>query len=66
MVWKGFQNSGKREDTLLVSLNCNENAFIYWALQYGPYVEVLEPLGLREKLVSIIAGMYNKYKDSIG
>ena len=62
---KDFRILEKREDSLLVSLNCNENAFIYWALQYGPYVEVLEPLELREKLISIIAGMYNKYKDSI-
>lgn len=28
----------------------NENAMRYWALQYGPYVEVLEPESLRRQL----------------
>ena len=28
---------------ILVTLRCNEDSMFYWALQYGPYVEVLEP-----------------------
>ena len=34
----------------------------YWALQYGPYVEVLEPESLRDQLKADVAGMYEKYR----
>ena len=34
----------------------------YWALQYGSYVEVLEPESLRTRLKKAIFEMNNKYK----
>jgi predicted DNA-binding transcriptional regulator YafY len=34
----------------------------FWALQYGPYVEVLEPKEIREKLSEDIKAMAEKYK----
>ena len=46
-----------------IDVHCNENAMFYWALQYGPYVEVLEPVGLRKKIKYTIDGMQIKYKD---
>ncbi|SCY30693.1 WYL domain-containing protein [Lachnospiraceae bacterium XPB1003] len=33
----------------------------YWALQYGPYVEVLEPESLRIQLSEDIRNMSEKY-----
>ena len=33
----------------------------YWALQYGPYVEVLEPASLRQQLKKDTAAMCEKY-----
>ena len=54
-----------REQTgedIIVRVNCNENAMRYWALQYGPYVEVLEPKSLRDKLREDIYLMAEKYK----
>ena len=34
---------------------------LYWAMQYGNHVEVLEPAGLREKVRETIEGMRVKY-----
>ena len=34
-----------------------------WALQYGPYVEVLEPESLRNQIKESIADMSKKYSD---
>ena len=42
---------------------CNEEAMHYWALQYGPYVEVLEPKKIRDKLSKDIKEMAKKYSD---
>ncbi len=44
-------------------LCCNENAMRYWALQYGPSVEVLEPASLRETIISDIHDMIKRYSD---
>lgn len=51
------------EGMMGVTVNCNENAMFYWALQYGPYVEVLEPISLREKIKNAVEGMAEKYKN---
>ena len=42
---------------------CNENAMRYWALQYGPWVEVVEPKSLREQLREDIKTMEERYKE---
>ena len=51
----------RRDNQILVRLKCNEQAFFYWALQYGPYVEVLEPVALRSKIAEAVSEMYEKY-----
>ena len=48
---------------MTVLLTINESAMFYWALQYGPYVEVLEPESLRNKIAEAVAEMYQKYKE---
>jgi len=35
----------------------------FWALQYGPYVEVLEPESLRNKVKEDITYMSKKYSE---
>ena len=50
------------EKQILITLRCNEDSMFYWALQYGPYVEVLEPESLRTRLKKAIFEMNNKYK----
>lgn len=52
----------KEKDGLIqVRLRCNEAAMRFWALQYGPYVEVLEPTSLREQIKEDVLKMYDKY-----
>lgn len=51
------------ESHIEVAVNCNQDAMFYWALQYGPYVEVLEPVALRDRLSENIKSMADKYKN---
>ncbi len=48
-------------DKIEVVVECNEKAMFFWALQYGPYVEVISPKALRSKLSETISSMNNKY-----
>ncbi|MCI7792046.1 MAG: WYL domain-containing protein [Lachnospiraceae bacterium] len=49
------------EEEVIISLYCNEKSMVYWALQYGPYVEVLEPEHLRKRIAMYIKEMNEKY-----
>ena len=42
-------------------VTCNAKAMRFWALQYGPYVEVIEPVALRAQLRFDISAMAKKY-----
>lgn len=59
---KEFRIIEEKEDEILISVKCNERALFYWALQYGPMVEVVGPESLRTKLVEAIAEMAEKYR----
>lgn len=50
------------EDALTVSVKVNADAMFYWALQYAPFVEVLEPAELRERIGSALRSAAEKYK----
>lgn len=50
-------------EKLVLRLNCNESAMRYWALQYGPSVEVLEPESLRNQIITDIKDMTKRYGD---
>ena len=60
---KDFNILKQEDEILTIRLKCNEQAMCYWALQYGPYVEVLEPKSLRSQLKDDILNMYKKYQD---
>lgn len=49
------------EDELMVSVTVNQDAMFYWALQYAPFVEVLEPVSLRERLALALREASEKY-----
>jgi len=63
--WFGtdFRVLKQDDDKMIVRINCNETAMKYWALQYGLYVEVLEPKSLREHIKEDIVTMSKKYAD---
>ena len=56
----GVRRTGKEKE-IEISVRCNEEAIFYWALQYGPYIEVLEPASLRERLYHTAEEMAEKY-----
>ena len=58
---KDFKIRKEFEDEMLVDVKCNKSAMKFWALQYGPYVEVLEPVELREEIKESVKGMWEKY-----
>ena len=62
--WFGNDFSVMKQDgdEIIARVKCNLNAMRYWALQYGPYVEVLEPKEIRDKLSEDIKAMAEKYK----
>ena len=59
---KDFRILEKNEDRLVIKLDCNESAMRFWALQYGPYVEILEPVSLRNRIKEDVAAMAEKYE----
>ena len=59
---KRFRIVQEDADGLIVSVACNELAMKYWALQYGEYVEVLEPKSLREAICDAIDWMGSFYR----
>lgn len=63
--WFGtdFRIMEETEDMLKIRLRVNPGAMKYWALQYGPYVEVLQPVALRDKIKECIDKMQSKYSD---
>lgn len=58
---KNFSIIEKKDGSITVRVSCNKQAMRFWALQYGPYVEVLSPADLREKIKADIDGMKDKY-----
>ncbi len=49
------------EDECITEVMVNKEAFFYWALQYGPHIELLEPLDMRERIAEAVKKMCEKY-----
>lgn len=52
----------KHDNKIYADIHGNEQALIYWCLQYGESIELLEPASTREKIKEIISSMNKKYK----
>ncbi len=63
--WFGtdFRIIEKCEDYIVFKVKCNCSALRFWSLQYGPYVEVLEPEALRNTIREDVVAMAEKYKE---
>lgn len=59
---KDFNILKSDEEMMEVSVICNEDAMFFWALQYGEYVEVLEPKSLRDRVKRTVTDMAKRYK----
>lgn len=51
----------KQNDCWSADIKCNEQALVYWALQYGETVEVVSPSSTRDKIKQIISTMQGRY-----
>jgi len=51
------------DEECMVSVFVNKTAFFYWAMQYGMFVEVLEPADIRAQIISATEQVLNKYKE---
>lgn len=51
------------DDAIIVRLTANRNAIIYWALQYGKKVELIEPTDLREEIKHNLENILSKYSE---
>ena len=61
--WYGENISIKeRVDGIYVSFAVNEQAFLYWALQYGKSIEIIKPITTRNKYIEMIENIVKKYK----
>ena len=62
--WFGtdFRIMEDKDDMLKIRVRVNPEAMRFWALQYGPSVEILQPIKLRNQLKEDIEKMSKKYK----
>jgi predicted DNA-binding transcriptional regulator YafY len=58
---KDFKIRKEFEEEMLIDVKCNAAAMRFWALQYGQYVEVLEPAELREGIKECVKRMWEEY-----
>ena len=61
--WFGLDFDVREKDAKIVEIGVvvNEDAMFYWAMQYGPRVEVLSPKKLRNRLAEATAEVAGKY-----
>lgn len=52
----------QKDEQVFAKIHANEQALVYWCLQYGETIELVEPLEIRQKIKQIIEKMQQKYK----
>ena len=60
---KSFRIEEDDNGKMLVTLECNEEAMKYWALQYGDCIEIIAPKSLRAAVKEVVERMAKKYAD---
>ena len=58
---KGLHIETKTDSQIMVTVRCNRAAMKYWALQFGEYIEIMEPLNLRDEIKVVAEKMVKKY-----
>jgi len=52
----------EKEDGLYINFDVNEQAFLYWALQYGMNIEIIKPVSTKKKYLAMLKDIMNKYE----
>jgi predicted DNA-binding transcriptional regulator YafY len=60
---RNFSVDVEENGRMTVTLKCNEEAMLYWALQYGEHVEIKEPKRLRERMKEVVGKISDKYRE---
>lgn len=62
--WFGLDFTVRSEDEedAIIQVKSSEQAIIYWAMQYGKYVEILEPIEVRDRIKENIKEMMKNYE----
>jgi predicted DNA-binding transcriptional regulator YafY len=56
-----MRNGKESESTVKITVTVNLQSMLYWALQFGQSVEILEPEGLRGQVKAAVEKMCEKY-----
>ncbi len=60
--WYGNNARIKENDEgVFATLNTNEQAFLYWALQYGQSIKIVKPQEIKAKYISMLKEIIDKY-----
>lgn len=59
--WFKNYNFYTKKGELFANVTANETALVYWCLQYGESVELIEPADIRKKISEIVEKMCKKY-----
>ena len=59
---KDVKINSLNDEECMVEVTVNREAFYYWALQYGPHIEVVEPNDMRERIAKTVKDLCEKYK----
>ena len=62
--WFGMEFTVRQEteEDVVIQVNSSEQAMVFWAMQYGEFVEVLEPESVRERVKGIVKKMMERYE----
>lgn len=52
----------EKDDGLYVTIKVNEQAFLYWALQYGLNIEIIKPVATKKKYIDMLKEIIGKYE----
>ncbi|MGN1133123.1 MAG: helix-turn-helix transcriptional regulator [Oscillospiraceae bacterium] len=58
---KEFNIRSKTEDKCIITLEVNENALFYWAMQYGQFVKVIRPQAVADRILNTVKNITRKY-----
>ena len=59
---KDVKINSLNDEECMVEVIVNRESFYYWALQYGPHIEVVEPNDMRERIAKTVKDLCEKYK----
>ena len=51
----------EKDDGIYVTLKVNDQAFLYWTLQYEMNIEIVEPGAAKKKYIEMLKAILNKY-----